>query len=212
VPLNPFRYPQSRYRRKLTPPSYSDYSRYKSTLKQEFASQCVYCRLPDGLKGEDSFSVDHYRPQSKFPGLVTTYANLLYAWSCCNRRKGAFWPADAQWRAEQFIPNPCDHVMFEHLRYRSARVQTRSPAAELAERVLMLNDEGSVEYREFVLGVIAALEEKKRRLQETIRRIDRRLSASPEQAEQLMEEKASAERDLTRLDHHLSRAAGGVPL
>jgi hypothetical protein len=59
--------------------------------------------------------------------------------------------------------------MFEHLRYR-AGVQTRSPTGELAERVLMLNDEGSVEDREFVLGVIAALEEKKRRLQETIRR------------------------------------------
>ena len=172
----------------------------------------MYCRLPDGLKGEDSFSVDHYRPQSKFPGLVTTYANLFYACSCCNRRKGAFWPTDAQWRAKQFIPNPCDHVMFEHLRYRSARVQTRSPAGELAERVLMLNDDGSVEYREFVLGVIAALEEKKRRLQESIRRIDRRLSASPEQTEQLMEEKASAERDLARIDHHLSRVAGGVPL
>jgi hypothetical protein len=102
--------------------------------------------------------------------------------------------------------------MFEHLRYHSAWVQTRSPAGELAERVLMLNDEGSVEYREFVLGVIAALEEKKRRLQESIGRIDRRLSASPEPAEQLMEEKASAERDLARIDHHLSRAAGEVPL
>jgi len=212
VPLNPFRYPQSRYRRKLTPPSYSDYSRYKPTLKQEFASQCVYGRLPDGLKGEDSFSVDYYRPQSKFPGLVTTYANLFYACSCCNRRKGAFWPTDAQWRAKQFIPNPCDHVMFEHLRYRSARVETRTRAGELAERVLMLNDEGSVEYRELVLSVIAVLEEKKRRIQETIRRIDRRLSASPEQAEQFMEEKASAERDLARVEHHLSRAAGGVPL
>lgn len=115
MPLNPFRYSQSRYRRKLSPPSYSDYSRYKSFLKQEFTSQCVYCRLPDGLKGEDSFSVDHYRPQSRFPELVTTYANLFYACSGCNRRKGAFWPTDAQWRAKQFIPNPCDHVMFVHL-------------------------------------------------------------------------------------------------
>lgn len=115
MPLNPFRYPQSRYRRKLNPPPYANYTRYKPFLKQEFTSQCVYCRLPDGLKGEDGFSVDHYRPQSKFPELVTTYGNLFYACRCCNRRKGAFWPADAQWRAKQFIPNPCDHVMFEHL-------------------------------------------------------------------------------------------------
>jgi HNH endonuclease len=166
--LNPFLYPQSRYRRKLHPPSYSAYSRYKPFLKQEFTSQCVYCRLPDGLKGEDSFSVDHYRPQSKFPELVTTYANLFYACNGCNRRKGVFWPTDVQWQARQFIPNPCDHVMFDHLRYRSTRVEARSPAGELAERVLMLNDEHSVEYRELVLGVIAALEEKKRRVQETL--------------------------------------------
>src|SRR5439155_6679058 len=132
-----------------------------------------------------------YRPQSKFPGLVTAYANLFYACSCCNRRKGAFWPTDAQWQARQFIPNPCDHVMFAHLQYRSARVETRSPAGELAERVLMLNDERSVEYRELVLGVIAALEEKKRRVQETLRRIDQKVVSSPEQAEQLAAERAS---------------------
>jgi len=212
VPLNPFRYSQSRYRRKLSPPSYSDYSRYKPFLKQEFTSQYVYCRLPDGLKGEDSFSVDHYHPQSKFPDLVTTYANLFYACSCCNRREGAFWPTDAQWRAKQFIPNPCDHVMFDHLRYHSARVETRSPAGELAERVLMFNDERSVEYRELVLGVIAALEEKKRRVQETLRRIDQKVVLSPEQAEQLAAERASAARDMAKLEQQLLRVAGAASL
>ncbi len=76
----------------------------------------------------------------------------------------------------------------------------------------MLNDEGSVEYREFVLGVIASLEEKKRHLQETIRRIDRQRLSYPDQAERLSEEKTAAERDLASLEHHLSRITGGVPL
>jgi len=102
--------------------------------------------------------------------------------------------------------------MFEHLRYRSARVETKSPAGALAERVLMLNDERSVDYREFVLSVIAVLEEKKRRLQETISRIDRQRLSYPERAERLSEEKISAERDLARLEHHLSRVAGGVSM
>lgn len=212
MPLNPFLYPQSRYRRRLHPPSYSVYSRYKSFLKQEFTSQCVYCRLPDGLKGEDSFGVDHYRPQSKFPELATTYANLFYACNGCNRRKGAFWPTDAQWQARQFIPNPCDHVMFDHLRYRSTRVETRSPAGELAEQVLMFNDVRSVEYRELVLGVIAALEEKKRRVQETLRRIDQKVVSSPVQAEQLAAERASAARDMAKLEQQLLRVAGAASL
>ena len=100
--------------------------------------------------------------------------------------------------------------MFDHLRYRSARVETRSPAGELAERVLMLNDEGPVEYRELILRIIAALEQQKRRIQETIRRIDRHRLSHPEQTEQLSEEKTSAERDLAKLDQDLSRVDGGV--
>jgi len=171
-------------------------------------SQCVYCRLPDGLKGDDNFGVDHYRPQSKFPELATTYANLFYACNCCNRRKGAFWPTDVQWQAGQFIPNPCDHTMFDHLRYRSTRVEPRSPAGELAERVLMFNDERSMEYRELVLNVITALEEQKRRVQETIRKIDQLLASHPERAEQIAEERASAEKNMVKLDHQLSRVAG----
>lgn len=208
MPLNPFRYPQSQHRRKLQPPSYSVYSRYKPFLKQEFTSQCVYCRLPDGLKGEDSFGVDHYRPQSKFPERAVSYTNLFYACNCCNRQKRDFWPTEAQWRARQFIPNPCDHVMFAHLRYRSARVETRSPAGALAERVLMLNDEYSVQYREDVLSVIASLEEKTRRVQDTIRRISQRLVSHPEQAEQLTEARVATEDGLAKLKQLLIRVAG----
>ena len=212
MPSNPFLYPQARHRRKQQPPLYSSYASYKPWLRREFVSQCVYCRLPDGLKGEDSFGVDHYRPQSKFPELATTYANLFYACNCCNRRKGAFWPTDGQQRVRQFLPNPCDHVMFEHLRYRVARVETRTPAGELAERVLMLNDEASVQYREFVMDVIASLEASARRLQETIRRIDQRSAQHPEQANQCAAERASAVQELARIQQHLSRVSGAVSL
>lgn len=72
----------------------------------------------------------------------------------------------------------------------------------------MFNDERSVEYREFVLGVIAVLEEKKRRVQETRRRINRQLISHPEHAEQFTEEMASVERDLARLEHLLNIVAG----
>ena len=100
--------------------------------------------------------------------------------------------------------------MFAHLRYRSARVETRSPAGELAERVLMLNDEYSVQYREDVLSVIATLEEKTRRVQDTIRRISQRLVSHPEQAGQLTEARVSAADDLAKLKQLLSRVAGAA--
>jgi hypothetical protein len=74
----------------------------------------------------------------------------------------------------------------------------------------MLNDERSVEYHEFVLGVITVLEEKKRRVQETIKRIDRQRLLYPEQAELFTEERASTERDLAKLEHHLIIVAGAA--
>ena len=100
--------------------------------------------------------------------------------------------------------------MFDHLRYHITYVETRSPAGERAEKVLMLNDERSVEYRKFVLSVIAALEEKMWRLEETIRRIDRRLGASPERAVELTHEKTSVEADLVKLKQNLARVTGGA--
>ena len=100
--------------------------------------------------------------------------------------------------------------MFTHLRYRSARVEARSPAGELAARVLMLNDEQSVRYREDVLGVIATLEEKARRVHDTIRRITQRLVSHPEQPEQLTEAKVAAEDDLAKLQRLLIRVAGAT--
>lgn len=212
MPVNPFRYPQSKHRRRQNPPSYAPYRRYKPILKQEFASQCVYCRLPDGTKGDDTFGVDHYCPQSKFPELATTYTNLFYACNCCNRRKGAFWPTDAQWHARQFIPNPCDEVMFAHLQYHAARVDTKSPAGQMAEQLLMLNDEYSVEYREFVLHTIAVLEKQQRRVEQTIHVIDERITSHPEEAERLSQERAAAMSELAKLERSLSRLDGTARL
>jgi len=71
-------------------------------------------------------------------------------------------------RANQFIPNPCDHIMFEPLCDSSIRVETRIPAGELAGRGLMLDDEALVAQRELILEVIAAPDERKRRLQQCI--------------------------------------------
>jgi hypothetical protein len=76
----------------------------------------------------------------------------------------------------------------------------------------MLNDEDSVEYRELILRIIAALEQQKRQVQETIRRIDRQRLSHPEQAVRLSEGRTSAERDLAKLDQDLTRVTGGVPL
>ena len=98
--------------------------------------------------------------------------------------------------------------MFDHLRYRSAYVDPRSAAGRLTERTLMLNDEESVLYREFVLRTSATLEEKQRRLRETIRNIDQLCAMHPERVDELAEEKAIIETDLTKLREDLRRLTG----
>jgi hypothetical protein len=207
--LNPFLYPKSRHRRTQQPQGYSYYPSYKPFLRLEFGHQCVYCRLPDGMKGQDAFGVDHYRPKSLFPDLGTVYSNLFYACNCCNRRKGKFWPTIDQMRAGEFIPNPCDHVMFDHLRFQSARVVTRSPAGERADKTLMFNDDESVQYREFILGLIELAEQQRNRLRETLRTIEQQSELYPDRREALSQEKQSVDDELIKIEEYLRRIGGG---
>jgi hypothetical protein len=76
----------------------------------------------------------------------------------------------------------------------------------------MLNDEASVQYRELVREIIASLEAKERRLQETIRRIDQRSAQDAEQADRWAAERASAVQDLARIQQYLSKVSGAVSL
>lgn len=50
--------------------------------------------------------------------------------------------------------------MFDHVRYRSVRIEPRGPAGNQGEKILMLNDDESVNYRELILGLIELAEEK----------------------------------------------------
>ena len=203
--MNPFTYQKSKHRRTLSPPAYTSYRRYKPYLRDEFRRQCVYCRLPDGVKGPDSFGVDHYRPQKLFPSLETIYSNLFYSCNCCNSRKRNFWPTAAQLQDKRFIPNPCDHIMFEHLQYRRALVTLKSPAGRQADEILDLNDDDSVKYREFVLDLIATLEKDERELLELARGIEQQMEHFPERKQELEAEKNSIDEDLATTRDHLAR-------
>lgn len=164
------------------------------------------------MKGSESFGADHYRPRKLFPHLATTYSNLFYSCNCCNSRKGDFWPSASQVRDKEFIPNPCDHVMFEHLQYKGAVITLKTPAGRQAEKILDFNDPASVEYRQFVHDVIADMERNRRELVALIKEIEARIELSPDRADKLKIEKDSAEDDLERTEKHLTRLSGGSPL
>jgi 5-methylcytosine-specific restriction endonuclease McrA len=152
--MNPFSYPEDRIVRRLTPGPFRNYHLYKPYLREEFSRRCVYCRLPDGMKGLDTFGIDHYRPMVRFPAGETEYNNLFYACNTCNRRKGTFWPDEQQRRQGLFLPNPCDHRMADHLSYRGGRVEPASPTGSFALELLQLNTEEDVTFRERMLRVV----------------------------------------------------------
>ena len=140
-----------------------------------------------------------------FPSLETTYSNLFYSCNCCNSRKKSFWPTAAQLRDKKFIPNPCDHIMFEHLQYRRAEVTLKSPAGKQADDILDLNDDDSVKYREFVLDLVDTLEKGARELIALVRGIEGQMKQFPERKQKLEEEKNSVEADLKKTREHLAR-------
>ena len=101
--------------------------------------------------------------------------------------------------------------MFEHLRYEAVRVVARSAAGIRTEKILMINDDESLKYRELVLGIIKLAEDQKHRLEETIRMIDRQSQLSPALAEARAKEKEVVENDLAKIEQHLvSMGAGPV--
>lgn len=154
---NPYLYPSVRHRRTLAPGPFPRYQQYKPALQQEFGRVCVYCRTPDGSRGVDVFGVEHYRPKRKFPELATVYANLFYVCNTCNRRKGDFWPSQEDQAAGRFVPNPCDHVMFQHVRFQGIDVSARTVAGRWLVDTLQLNNRVAKQHRTIVLASIKQL-------------------------------------------------------
>lgn len=205
--MNPFVYPKSRHLRRERPGVLSPYSEYKPFLQREFARKCVYCRMPDSMKDYELYGVDHYRPKSRFRYLLTTYPNLFYCCNPCNRRKGEYWPPRGRANTH-FVPNPCDHEMFKHLRFTGAVVEAKSEAGEVAEQLLDLNEPEAVAYRQFILDALDTYAAKKAELEETIAQLTLKRddgSVSRQAADSAL---AVLERDLASVDASLARLAG----
>jgi hypothetical protein len=182
-----FRYPKSKHVREQSPPDYEDYRKYKPFLQKEFNHTCIYCMLTDSLPKADNFGVEHYQPKKLFPQLSTIYSNLFYACNCCNRRKSDFWPSSHQFALGQFIPNPCDHVMFDHLRYDGHIVKGHSDSGRFAVDLLDLNDEKSLEYRSNVLVLLKSLNDSITRIKQTISKLEKRIAVTNEGKEELLQ-------------------------
>lgn len=145
-----FSYPSRRYTRRLAPGPFASYRTYKPFLRNEFRARCVYCMMLDTLASPraNTFCVDHYLAKRYYPHLETAYANLFYSCSDCNLQKWA-WPYDRKGLKVGFtIPNPCEHVMAEHLEFQAdGSVAAKTRDGEATIDLLNINDPRSVGFR-----------------------------------------------------------------
>lgn len=133
--------------------------------------------MPDTVIRHDAFGVDHYRPKRRFPELEFSYDNLFYCCNACNARKGDYWPAPAD-EGTRFVPNPCAHRMFDHLRYHGARVVARTDAGTAACDLLQLNSEEFVSHRETVIASAEAFARDLAKTQRALAGVDAALAGA----------------------------------
>ncbi len=188
-------YPQGKHRRRENPPPQGTYDGFRPYVRREFFRRCVYCCMPDGLRGSSYFAVEHYLPKVPFDNLALTYSNLYYACQNCNCRKGQFWPKDADLAAGRFIANPCDHVMTEHVKFDRDRVVARSKAGEFMLERLALNLKEIVEHRAFILSSIRDNLRLRTEAQTALIGLDERLAVEADPEQRL--EMESARRELS---------------
>ncbi len=209
--MNPFIYPKVRHQRQFAPKKqYKRYQTYKHLLRLEFNGKCVYCQMPLSLRESGHFGVDHYRPKKLYPGLECEYTNLFYCCNTCNSRKGSYWPSTSAKELTDFIPNPCDHRMFEHLRFAGAMVEGRTQAGRIAIELLDLNDPAAVELRDFFIKTAEIFESNKIRLLRTRQALEQKRKKggiSLADADAASKEIAT---ELAKLDALLNRLHGRV--
>jgi hypothetical protein len=205
--LNPFVYPKVRHIRRERPGSLSPYSAYKPYLQREFERKCVYCRMPDSMKDYESYGVDHYRPKSLFENLLTTYSNLFYSCNPCNRRKGDYWPPRGKGKTH-YVPNPCDHKMFEHLRFKGATIQTTSQPGAVAEKLMDLNDPEAVDFRKLILDMIVTYESKRVELKKALLQIRAKRTEGTVTADAADQAIAKLDARLVEVNGYLDRLVG----
>jgi hypothetical protein len=100
----------------------------------------------DRLGGEEAMTVDHFRPEGRFPKLALAWANLYYACSTCNSHYKKDYPTpDEEAEGKRFV-DPCAEDPDDHFRLVRApgtcdvwEVRALSPAAEYVVFRLKLN-------------------------------------------------------------------------
>jgi uncharacterized protein (TIGR02646 family) len=99
-------------------PTYTDYTKYKRLLREDFGYRCCYCGSHESVFGAlRNMTIDHFRPKSRFPELAAEYSNLYYCCGECNTYKADRWPSEAQLAADLRFVDVCVEELFDHISF-----------------------------------------------------------------------------------------------
>lgn len=121
------------------PPSVAEYGDYREYLRIDFWFSCAYCTITEIEATSIRFVIDHYKPKSKFPDLVSFYPNLMWCCDRCNTFKGNDFVTPKMSKAGFEIFRPDKHHFEEHFELKGVRIESKSPVGEYTTELLDLN-------------------------------------------------------------------------
>jgi len=151
-----------------------------------------------------TYAVEHYWPKRHFIQKECDYSNLYYSCPNCNSLKGEYWPVDDN---EPYFPNPCDHIMIDHVRFAEGIVDTQSVHGEFMTEALQLNECQVVEWRKSHNWTIRALQTEVVELQQVKKRIGNKASLGSVSTN-ISTDLAKIDRQITEHIAALDRACG----
>ena len=96
---------------------YAQYNRYKPYLADDFNHKCGYTDCSDHwFGGQRNFQIDHFKPKSIYPQLISEYSNLVYP---CDVDYNLHFERDDNGYIVGKTPQGC--YMVEHLQLNLAR-------------------------------------------------------------------------------------------
>lgn len=146
--LIPYIYPIRPHQRIHSPLGYETYSSFKPWLRDEFCFRCVFCLDRERFypNGDSAFGVEHLLPKSEDTELECEYTNLVYACSTCNSYKST----------DRQLPDPCAVSLGTHLHVKEdGTVESLTPEGRRIERLLLLNENDRIEWRQLISRLIA---------------------------------------------------------
>jgi len=139
----------SKLSRRHSVPHFNAYQKYKPYLREDFQYRCVYCSIHENeYSGPRGFTVEHFRPKSKFAHLINEYENLLYGCEVCNPFKGSDWPSDNPLVDGVGYIDPCEHDYDDHFRLNGFEVEGLTQVAAYMIERLHLNRRQLVKLRQ----------------------------------------------------------------